>query len=62
MKMKTKIIRLAQAALLAVPGKRMKTKLIVLILTELALAIIMYTAISLCGGMSDVRWIRIVFL
>ena len=35
MKMTTKIIRLVQTALLAVPGKQMKTKLIVLILTEL---------------------------
>lgn len=61
MKMKTKIIRLVQMALLAVPGKQMKTKLIVLILTELVLAIIIYTAISHCGGMSDERWIRFVF-
>lgn len=61
MKMTTKIIRLVQTVLLAVPGKQMKTKLIVLILTELVLAIIVYTIISLCGGMSDERWIRIVF-
>lgn len=62
MKMKNKIFQLIQTALLAVPGKQMKTKLIVLILTELFLAIIMYTIISLCGGMSDERWIRFVFL
>lgn len=61
MKMKNKIFQLIQTALLAVPGKQMKTKLIVLILTELFLAIIMYTIISLCGGMSDERWIRFVF-
>ena len=59
--MKTKIIQFIQTALLAVPGKQMKTKLIVLILTELVLAIIMYTAISHCGGMSDERWIRFGF-
>lgn len=62
MKMTTKIIRLVQTALLAVPGKQMKTKLIVLILTELVLAIIIYTAIFHCGGMSDERWIRFGFL
>ena len=61
MKMTTKIIQFIQTALLAVPGKQMKTKLIVLILTELLLAIIIYTAISHCGGMSDERWVRFVF-
>ena len=61
MKMTTKIIQFIQTALLAVPGKQMKTKLIVLILTELLLAIIIYTIISLCGGISDERWIRFVF-
>lgn len=59
--MTTKIIQFIQTALLAVPGKQMKTKLIVLILTELLLAIIIYTIISLCGGISDERWIRFVF-
>lgn len=61
MKMKTNILRLAQAVLLAVPGKQMKTKIIVLILTELVLAIILFTAIFLCEGMSDERWVRIGF-
>ena len=61
MKMKDKIFQLIQTAMLAVPGKQMKTKIIVLILTELVLAIIMYTAISHCGEMSDERWIRIGF-
>ena len=56
-----KIFQFIQTAMLAVPGKRMKTKLIVLILTELLLAIIIYTAISHCGGMSDERWRRFVF-
>ena len=59
MKMKEKIIQLAQEIMLVVPGKQMKTKIIVLILTDLVLAIILYTVISLCGGMSDERWIRI---
>lgn len=62
MKMKDKIFQLIQTAMLAVPGKQMKTKIIVLILTDLVLAIILYTVISLCGGMSDERWIRIGFL
>ena len=61
MKMTTKIIRLVQAALPAVPGKQTRTKIIVLILTDLVLAIIIYTIISLCGGISDERWIRIGF-
>lgn len=61
MKMKTKIIRLVQAAMLAVPGKQTKTKIIVLILTDFVLAIIICTIMSLCGGMSDERWIRIGF-
>ena len=56
MKMEEKIIQLAQEIMLVVPGKQMKTKIIVLILTDLVLAIIV---ISLCGGMSDERWIRI---
>ncbi len=59
MKMEEKIIQLAQEIMLVVPGKQMKTKIIVLILTDLVLAIILYTVISLCGGMSDERWIRI---
>ena len=62
MKMTTKIIRLVQTALLAVPGKQMKDKITVIILTGLVLFIIVYTIISLCGGMSDERWIRIGFL
>ena len=61
MKMEEKIIQLAQEIMLVVPGKQMKTKIIVLILTDLVLAIIIYTVITLCGGMSDERWIRIGF-
>ena len=61
MKMTTKIIRLVQTALLAVPGKQMKTKLIVLILTELFFVIVLYIVISHSGGMSDERWIRFGF-
>lgn len=61
MKMKDKIFQLIQTAMLAVPGKRMKDKITVIILTILVLFIIVYTIISLCGGMSDERWIRIGF-
>ena len=61
MKMIDKIFQFIQTAMLAVPGKRMKTKLIVLILTELFLVIVLYIAISHSGGMSDERWIRFVF-
>lgn len=59
MKMKKKIIQLIQTALLAVPGKQMKDKITVIILTDLVLVITVYTIISLCGGMSDERWLRL---
>jgi hypothetical protein len=59
MKMEKKIIQLIQTALLAVPGKQMKDKITVIILTDLVLVITVYTIISLCGGMSDERWLRL---
>ena len=39
MKMEKKIIQLIQTALLAVPGKQMKDKITVIILTDLVLVI-----------------------
>lgn len=59
MKMEKKIIQLIQTALLTVPGKQMKDKITVIILTDLVLVITVYTIISLCGGMSDERWLRL---
>lgn len=59
MKMEKKIIQLIQTALLAVPGKRMKDKIAVIILTDLFLVIIVYAIISLCEGMSEERWLRL---